>query len=63
VHKQLGDVVDVKVHIKGTYITVVHVSIPIDLSDIVIIGLISSLVKMIEKGIIKGRRHIISELP
>ena len=63
VRRQLGDVVNVKVHIKGTYITILHASVPAELSDIVILGLILSIIKIIEKSVVSGRRHIVIELP
>ena len=63
VRDQLGDVVNVKVHIKGTYITILHAFVPTELSDIVVLGFISSIVKIIEKSIVSGKKHIVIELP
>jgi len=60
---QLGGITDVKVHIKGSSITVVHSFIPIGISDDVILGLLASINKIIEKKVVDKRRHIVVELP
>jgi len=63
VREKLGNVINAKVHIRGTYITILHASVPTELSDIVILGLMLSIVKIIEKDIVSGKKHIVIELP
>ena len=60
---QVGNTVDIKVHIKGTYVTILHLSVPTTILDIVILGLITSIGMILNRGIIGKRRHIVIELP
>jgi len=60
---QLSHVTNIKVHIKGTYITVIYSFIPVNISDVVKPGLTTLIIKIIEEKVIDKRRHIIIELP
>ncbi len=63
VRSLLGDVIGIKVHIKGTLITILHASTPTGISDVIILGLLASIAKIIEKGVLSGKRLIVIDLP
>ncbi|HHC18915.1 MAG TPA: hypothetical protein ENK81_00730, partial [Euryarchaeota archaeon] len=50
IYNQLGDIVNMKLHIKGTYITILHSFIPTYITDVVALGLILSIIKVLEKN-------------
>jgi len=57
------DKVDLKVHIKGTRITMIHYGVPVALLEHIIQKDIMTCHILLEKGIISGRRQLIFEFP
>ena len=57
------DKVDLKVHIKGTRITMIHYGVPVTLLKQLIQKDIITSYMLIEKGIVSGRRQLVLEFP
>jgi hypothetical protein len=57
------DKVDLKVHISGTRITMIHYGVPAALLKYIIQKDITTSYTLIEKGIVSGRRQLIFEFP
>jgi len=55
--------VDIKIHIKGTRITLIHYGVPVELLKPIIQHGINTSRILLEKGIVTGKRQIVFELP
>jgi len=61
--RSLGDRINVKVHLRGTRVTVIHSSVPTYFLDKLVIALICSIYKAIVSNVFGGKKHYIIELP
>jgi len=57
------DKVDLKIHIKGTRITMIHYGVPVTLLKQIIQKDVTTSYTLIEKGIVSGRRQLVLEFP